>query len=74
MEAEEISEEEMIDSLFFRCDVQGEGKVEIGTIIQFLENSLGNGHVSILKSHIQNLQYILYMLFSSCLTSVPFSF
>ena len=49
MEAEEISEEEMIDSLFFRCDVQGEGKVEIGTIIQFLENSLGNGHVSITK-------------------------
>ena len=47
MEPEEVSEEEMIDSLFFRCDVQGEGQVEIGTIIQFLENSLGNGHVSI---------------------------
>ena len=48
METEEISEEEeMIDSLFYKCDVHDEGKVQINTILQFLKNCLGNGNVCI---------------------------
>ena len=41
-----VSEEEMIDSLFYRCDTLGEGKVHIYTVIQFLKDCLGNGNVS----------------------------
>ena len=48
METEGLSEEEMIDSLFYRCDVHDEGRVQISTIIQFLKNCLGNGNVGIL--------------------------
>ncbi|XP_053398172.1 inositol 1,4,5-triphosphate receptor associated 2-like [Mercenaria mercenaria] len=39
-----ISEEEMIDSLFYRCDTLGEGKVHVYSVIQFLKNCLGNGN------------------------------
>ena len=45
METEGLSEEEMIDSLFYRCDIHDEGRVQISTIIQFLKNCLGNGNV-----------------------------
>jgi hypothetical protein len=45
-EASLSQEEELIDSLFFRCDTHGEGKVLVYTVIQFLKNCLGNGNVS----------------------------
>jgi hypothetical protein len=43
-----LSEEEMIDSLFYRCDSLGEGRVHVYSVIQFLKNCLGNGNVSFL--------------------------
>ena len=47
MESEGLSEEELIDSLFYRCDIHEKGKVQINTIIEFLKNCLGNGNVCI---------------------------
>lgn len=42
----DTGEDEMIDSLFYKCDTHGEGKVYVCTVIQFLKNCLGNGNVS----------------------------
>lgn len=39
-------EEEMIDSLFYRCDTHREGKVHVYTVLQYLKNCLGNENVS----------------------------
>ena len=46
MEGMSVSEEELIDGLFFNCDENREGKAYVSSIIQYVRNFLENGHVS----------------------------
>lgn len=42
-----VSEEDLIDSLFFNCDEHNEGMVYVSSLIQYLKKCLGKEYVSI---------------------------
>ena len=56
-----ITDEDLIDSLFFTCDVEQKGKVPVSTIIEYLKFTAGNNNevnlLKLLKVHGLKIDY-----------------